>query len=104
MARVRKLARRFDPFYLTVFSYYLVAYCRGGLDYLDIVLTFEAFLYDFHVQKAKKTATETKAKCRRVLRTERKTRVVQGEFVESVPEFCVICVWCRDKNPKIPSA
>src|SRR6185437_8408169 len=57
---------------------------RGcGGDEIEVIFSFEAFLHDFQVQHAEKTATETEAHRFRRFRLEEQRGVVEAQLVQS---------------------
>ena len=53
-------------------------------DQLQIEFAVEPFLNDFHVQQAKKAATESKAECLAGFRLVGETGIVEAQFGEAI--------------------
>ncbi len=90
LLHIRQFAGRVDAFGLAGGGEDLVADGRGGLEDVDIVFAFEAFLDDLHVQQAEKAAAEAEAQGRGILRDEAEAGIVERQFIEGGPELGVV--------------
>ena len=70
---------------------------RGG-DQVDIEFALQAFLHDFHVQQAEKSAAKTEAERDGVFRLVEESGVVELQFSERVAQHFVIAGVHREKS------
>ena len=74
------MGRIVDEKLLAVRLVHVIANRRRGGDNVEIKLSFNALLDDFHVQKSQETATEAKAERDGIVRLENQRRVVELQF------------------------
>ncbi len=74
-------------------NYFSVCFCnfvnntRSSCNNIQIVFAFKSFLYDFHMQKPQKSASETKPQRNRSFGFIRKSRIVKLQFFKSIPQI-----------------
>ncbi len=68
-----------------------------------VKLALQPLLYYFHVQQAKKTATETKAQCLRCFQLVSQGGIVQLQLVHAVAQLFKVLGIYRERYRQIPS-
>ena len=86
--------------HLALLVVHLVRYVRHGSDYVHIELAVETFLYDFHMEQAQETATETEAQRYRRFWHESQRSIVQLQLFKRCTEVFVIFRINRIKTGK----
>ena len=67
---------------------------RRGDD-IKIVFALQALLYDFHMQKTQKSASEAESKGNRCLGLKHQGCVIELKFFQRIPQVIVFCPICR---------
>ena len=94
-SRVRIVGWVVDMHDGTISQLQLVHNGRCGGDEVQIELTFQTFLNNFHVEQTQEAAAETEAQCFGGLCLEGEGRIVQLEFFQRITQVRVFCTVSR---------